>query len=428
MKIIIIGASFAGLACALEARSLYPQAQIAVFEATDQLAYFPSSLQWSLRRQDQAFTSSHWKTAEELAQAGIELYLGQPVDELDPEKQTIGSQGQVYSYDKLVLAMGASSDSTLIEGSRSQRVASLKTWQQGQEAFRGIQEAQRVAIVGGGPIGIEASQTCLALGKQVQLFEAGPYLDFKQFDQDFTEDLSQRMLDQGLDLHINERIESIKEEGQDLLLTSKQGTYEADYVILGVNFRANSQLAAGLLDLHVDGRIQVDPYLKSSDPNIFAVGDLAYLPSLQEEAYTPLVSTAIRSGQVAAANLLFDQEAFPPLIRLLGFRHFGLYRISVGLLESEVQDPKELLVSHFQDAGLAIKSLWDRPTGRLLGLQAQSEDNCLALGNDVVTAIRHGLSDQDLAMREFIYAPQEERLGLALHQAFLQARKERLSL
>ena len=419
MNIVIIGASFAGIACALEARNLYPQASIKVFEASDQLTYFPSSLQWNLRSQLKDFDPIFWKNIAELEAVDIQVIFNRPVTNIHPLDKTIETSEELISYDKLVLAMGASSDSNAIDGASQAGVFSLKTLKQGREAFKSIQKAQEIAIIGGGPIGIEMAEACLRQGKKVRLYEAGPYLDYKQFDPEFGSSLEENMRTQGIDIHLNRQIKKI-ETG---LVIDGQAN---DLVLLGLNFRANSQLLEGLLDLHIDGRVKVNDDLSTSDPDIFAVGDMAYLPNQDLQAYTPLVSTAIRSGQMAAFNLLFSHQPFPPLIRMLGFRHFGNFRISVGQLESELAQPKSALVTHYQADGLRLKMVWARATGRLLGLQAESKDNCLALGNDMVTAISQGMTDHDLALRPFIFAPQEERLGLALHQACLEAWKARV--
>ena len=428
MNIVIIGASFAGLACAIEARSLYPQAEIDVLEASDKIAYFPSSFQWNVKSGQEEFEASFWKDKKELEAADIQLHLQTKVLAIHPKKKSIQTERGEYSYDRLVLAMGAGSDSTYIKGTDQSGVYSLKTWKQGKAAFEALKEAGSVAIIGGGPIGIEVAEACLAQGKEVSLFEAGPYLDFKQFDADFSQTLEGTMKTQGAHLYLDSRVQAIHKEHGQLNIQLDQATLAADLVLLGVNFRPNSKILEGVLDLHMDGRVKVFDDLSTSDPHIFAAGDLAYLPCRQEEAYTPLVSTAIRSGQIVARNLFHSQQAFPPLIRLLGFHHFGLYRLSVGLLESELRLGQESLVSRYQTEDLELKLIWEKESGVILGLQVQSKSNCLALGNEMVLAIRQGLSDRDLALREFIFAPQEERLGLALHQACLEAWKGREGL
>ncbi|MBP2624279.1 NAD(P)/FAD-dependent oxidoreductase [Streptococcus oricebi] len=427
MKIIIIGASFAGVACAMEARKLYPQAQITVLEAGEEVAYIPNSLAWSLAS-GRTFNPQNWSSQENLRALEIDLHLTCSVLSLDLNHKSLETSRGSFNYDRLVLAMGARSESNLIKGAKQNKVLGLKSFQQGQQAFSAIQEAQRIALVGGGPIGIEMSEACLKLGKEVKLFEEGPWLDFKQFDAPFTESLLTKMEEAGLDLYLNERVLAIEEQGANLSLETNRGRYSADLVLLAVNFRSNSQLLTNLLDLHLDGRVLVDSYLRSSAKDIFAVGDLAYLPTQQTEAYTPLISTAIRTGQVAAWNLLGPRLALPPLLRLVGYQHFGLYRLSVGLIEEEILDQQAVHLHLQKERELLLQTIWSRESGVLLGLQAMGEKNCLALGNLALAAIRGKRRAEDLVLDEFLFAPQDEALGYYLHQAALAVMREREDL
>ena len=431
MKIVVIGASFAGLACALEARHLYPKAEIVVLEAGQNTAYIPNGLHWKLRGRIDELKEALWQPFDDWAAAGLDLRLGHRVTRINPASKTlqVDRQGQVQeiTYDKLVLAMGSSPRSDYIKGSNAHGVLTIKDLEHSQQAVGILERAQKVAIVGGGPIGIEASETCLRLGKQVSLYEAGPHLDFKHCDRDFVAPLEEKMQAAGLDLHLQERVEELVSHGTaGLVVQTSKGQQAVDAVILGVNFRANSQLLEGLCDLELDGTVRVNDYLQTSQPDIFAVGDLAHLSHLQEATYQPLINTALRTGRLAAFNLLAPHLAFPARVRLVGFQHFGLYRLSVGMTEEEAGFQMEVRVTKVCKQGLTLKLVWQAKTGQLLGLQCLSEQNGLLLGNLAALSIRKQVTDEELAMQEFLFAPYEDSFGLALHEGALAAMKERV--
>ncbi len=146
MKIVIIGASFAGISAAIASRKKYPQAE------------------------------TRYITEEELRRQKIQLLLNREVVAMDVENQLIAwarkEEQQWYSYDKLILATGASQFSTQIRGSQTEKLLKYKFLSGALAAVPLLEESQTVAVIGAGPIGMEAIDFLVKMKKTVHVFES----------------------------------------------------------------------------------------------------------------------------------------------------------------------------------------------------------------------------------------------------------------
>ena len=182
MQIVIVGGSFAGMSCALTAARLYPNAEIKVIDKQATVGFIPSGLNLKLNGEIKDLAEAYFLTEKEYLMAGIQLLREQEVTAIYPDTQTvetIHSNGdkQVITYDKLVLAMGSKQSSVLVSHLNDERIVSTKEYHYAQEADRIIEAAQHIAVIGGGQIGMEASQALVNANKQVSLIEANETLE-----------------------------------------------------------------------------------------------------------------------------------------------------------------------------------------------------------------------------------------------------------
>lgn len=434
MRVLIIGASFAGVSCALRVKRLRPEFEVVVLDQATLIGYMPNGLNWYYQHKIQHLEEAVYLSREALEEADIAVGLGEKLLAIEPISKEIVVErggGQIrYAYDYLVLAMGSRQESTYIEAGNLSRVLTLKDYEASRAAQQVLDQAGHVTVVGGGVIGLEASQTYSKLGKQVTLLESTDSLDFKNTDQDMLAPLLDRMEKAGVEVGLSQRVESIRETKTGRLeVVTNQRIIETDAVVLGVNFRPNSQLLEGLIDLHLDKTVKVDTYMQTSLTSVYAVGDLIQLPTANGQShYLPLVGNAIRTGEIAASHIAGSPESLPPLVKLLGSHHFGLYRASVGLTQEEAELYEDCQVTYYSSLlsplnpeELTIKLIVSQETGKILGGQFLSVVDCLGLANWLALAISQGMSDGELARQEFIWSVGDASIYGHLHSALLQS-------
>ena len=212
------------------------------------------------------------------ASLGVELHLGRRVVWLDPEARCAGDgHGTIYGYDKLLLATG-SSPRHLAVG--DPRVISFRTlsdyWRLRSLATTG----QHFAVVGGGFIGSEIAAALASQGKEVTLLFPGKAIGDRIFPGDLALSLNDRYRERGVQVLPGESIVGVATCGDRTVLRLQQVDHPierelvVDGVVTGIGTRPNVELAQGA-GLTVGDGIVVDRYLRTSDPHIFAAGDVA---------------------------------------------------------------------------------------------------------------------------------------------------------
>lgn len=430
MQIVIVGASFAGLSAALKAVQLYPEASVVVLDRQDKLAYIPNSLNWSLK-EGKAFQDYRFFCQEDLEAAGVTCHLHHQVVSLDATRQAVVlADGSRISYDKLILATGSTQESSYIEGSDLPGVLMSKDYANSLEARTVLNEAESIAIIGAGQIGIEASETYAGLGKKVYLFEANPSLDFKIFDGEMLVPLEEAMLAKGIQIAYQQRVQKIEASETGLRVITPSQTVTVDAVMLCAGFRPNTHFLDQWPILAPDRTVEVDAYLRTTLPHVFAVGDMLRLPLLDDRdmSYMPLINTALKTGELASYNLFEPRYPLPLSVRLVSGYHFGWYRTAIGLTADEASLYERISVVDYQapfsirdQRPLVIRLVVVQDTGRLLGAQALCQRDCSSLLQALVYPMAEKKTDADLAFQDFLFTAGEMELFYHLHQVLLQS-------
>ena len=424
MDIVIIGASFAGLTAAIECRAAHPEASIHLIDREKEVGYYPNALNWKLKGSLTSWDQARISLLKEAEQAGLDWKLGTSLIGLDGERKTVSlKKGETVfelAYDYLILAMGASQIWERSSGELESRLLSSKTIGAAQASLDKLRNAQSIALIGGGQIGLESLEALSQLPVRLSLFEAQDSLLAKYFDREMTETLRMELEEAGLDLHLSETVNDIRlsASGQKLNLESIHGQYEADYLLIGTNFKPNSQLVDGVLKLNADGTIWVDEFLQTSQPDVFAVGDLIQLPfAFLGKAYLPMINHAILTGRQVAQNLVEQQWPLKEVQRMISSHLFGYYMTRVGLTEAEAQLRKEISTlrlqrpfSDWDDRLLDFKLVLAKETGQILGGQLVSKCQHVEQMDSLALALSQGLCLQDYLDQSWLCLPRSRPL------------------
>lgn len=421
MKVVIIGASFAGVAAALEVRKNNSDAEIILLEKQLTLGYIPNGLHLYWENKISDLDSAYFITKKQLEKQNIQCYLEASVEKVHTDRKVVEyiyqEQEEIITYDKLIIATGSSQLSQKISGSASENVLKYKRHHEAQTALAKINDSQSVAIIGGGQVGIEAANLLSKQQKQVTLIENMDYVLFKYFDKEMIQPLQQKMLEQGIDLRLNQTVSAIEAEGeQPVTVRFGNDSVTSDTVILGVNVRPDLHFLDEHIKLHMDQTIAVDRYMRTSVKDVFAVGDciqLAYGDG-DETVYIPLVNNAVRTGIVAAANLSEPKMAFKGSLRTIGTFLFGYYIASTGITEAESMFTDQTVKAYRQEVCLTslpdsdtvtIKWVYDAISHVLVGAQMISKSNILEKINTLALAIQTKQTLEELQQKDYFFHP-----------------------
>jgi 3-phenylpropionate/trans-cinnamate dioxygenase ferredoxin reductase subunit len=244
------------------------------------------------------------------ADRGVEMMLGRTVTSIDPAAKTVtDDQGTTYHYDKLLLATGGTPR-------RFDFGEGLVTYFRTVSDYRRVRQQaeakQRFAVIGGGFIGSEMAAALATVKKQVVMIMPDTGVCSRVFPADLSGLVTDYFRQKGIEVRAGETVAGVHEEGGRLVVTLKSGVdLVVDGVVAGIGLVPNVALAkqAGLA---IGNGIAVDELLRTSNPDIFAAGDVAefYSPLLDKRVRLEHEDNANRTGKQAGRNMAGAGEPF----------------------------------------------------------------------------------------------------------------------
>jgi 3-phenylpropionate/trans-cinnamate dioxygenase ferredoxin reductase component len=238
----------------------------------------------------------------------VELVLGAPVTSLDRARRTVTTAtGVQLGYDKLLLATGSTPRRLSVPGADLDGVRYLRNVEDCERIKAEFARAQRVAIIGAGWIGLETAAAARNAGLDVTLLERSQLPLLHVIGPETAPIFANLHRDHGVNLRC--QVATAELTGRNGAATgvilNDGSRIEADMVLVGVGITPNSQLAAEA-DLDIDNGIIVDEHLRTSDPDIFAAGDVAnaYNPRLGRHLRVEHWANARRQGVIAGKAML----------------------------------------------------------------------------------------------------------------------------
>ncbi len=243
-----------------------------------------------------------------LTNANIDLVIDRAV-EIDREKKTVTTEGGgVFGYKKLIIATGSLPlVPTFIPGYDLENVFPvMKNDDYLGVILKKLETTEDVVVIGGGFIGVEFAEQIRMLKKNVTLIEMADSCLWQAFDKTYTDDIESIMGQNGVQVLTGTRVSKILgEKAVEAVELGDGRTVPADMIILGLGVRPNSALAQECgLEVNAKGAIIVDQYMRTNDPDIFAIGDCAEKRCFFTGKDVPLLlaSTAAMEAKIAGSN------------------------------------------------------------------------------------------------------------------------------
>ncbi len=304
--IIVIGGGPAGVIAAITAKKNYPEKKVLVIKSVGCGVIpcgIPYMLTTLLKPEDNALGNAP------LEKNKIDFKVNEVIEINKEEKEIKTKNNETFGYEKLVLAMGSNPIMPPIEGIEKKGVYNIqKEMNHLKNLKKDSEEAKNIVIVGGGFIGVEfADELSKLKNTKISIVELMPKVLANSFDPEFSELAKQELMDEKIDLILGEKVLKFNgDERVESVSLSNNKQIPAELVILGIGASPNSDLAkrAGL-EISKNRSIVVDEYLRTSDPDIFAIGDCAEKKDFftRKRINIMLASTATAEARIAGANL-----------------------------------------------------------------------------------------------------------------------------
>ena len=427
LRLVIIGGVAAGASCAARARRLSEAAQITLLERGPDISFANCGLPYYIGGEIKQRDALAVQTPQTLkAMLVLEVRTSTEAIAIDRSGKRVQVRAlaagttEWLPYDKLLLAPGAVPLRPALPGIDDRRIFTLRSLQDMDRIKAAAMSAQRVTVIGAGFIGLEMAEQFVRLGKQVTLVELQDQV-LPPLDPLMTRLMEDELRRHAIELILGDGIASFSGESTLTCRLSSGREMVADLVVLSIGVRPDTALArdAGL-ELGSRGHIHVNPFMQTSDPDIYAAGDAVEIKDLVsgEVMAVPLGGPANRQGRLAADHM-FRPAQTQPYTGALGTAIVRAFDVAAGLtgwsekrLRAAGRAFRTVTVNDNHHAGyfpgakpILLKLLWEPETGRVLGAQATG-----FLGVDkrldvLATAITGGLTIDDLAQLELAYAP-----------------------
>lgn len=426
MKIVIIGTNHAGIAAANTLLEQYPDHEVVMLERNSNLSYLGCGTALWVGRQIDDYHGLFYTNKEEFEKKGARISIETEVKRVDFENKKVYAEtkdGQALeeSYDKLILATGSLPISPKFPGHDLEGLHFLKLFQEGQAVDKALtnDDVKDVCVIGAGYIGVEIAEAAHRRGKNVHIFDAEKTSLASYYDPDFAQMMDANLEEHGIHTHFGELVEEyIGENGQVTGLKTTGGSYKADIVVNSIGFRPNNELGKDHLELFANGAYLVDSHFKTSDDDVYAIGDCAtnYSNALKRTDYIALASNAVRSGIVAAHNLAGHVVEGAGVQGSNGINIFDLKLVSTGLtqkaaaaagIDADYVEHEDTQFPSFMPENYKVKLriTFDKASRRIIGAQLASEYDVSLLIHMFSLAIQEELTIDKLALLDTFFLP-----------------------
>lgn len=427
MKIVIIGGVAGGASAAARLRRLDENAEIVILERGDYVSFANCGLPYYIGGEIAEKSALLLQTPQSFYKRfRVDVRVKNEVLSINRAEKSVlvrrADTGEEYteSYDKLILSPGAAPILPPIEGADLDRVFTLRSVPDAVKIREFVTHngASSAVIVGGGYIGVEMAENLTRAGVRTTIVEMQDHL-IAPLDFDMACHVHQYLRAKGVEVLLNQAVQKITESGGKLSVSTSGGSMETDMVLLSVGVKPDTALAeqAGLA-LNQRGAVLTDDHMRTGDPDIYAVGDAVEVNDFVtgQKAYIPLAGPANKQGRIAADNICGFASSYKGTQGSSVLKIFDMTVAATGINERTAQalglNYDKMFTASASHASyypgstvMPMKTIYEKGTGKILGVQIVGFDGVDKRCDVMATAIRAGLTASDLTELELCYAP-----------------------
>lgn len=431
MKTLIIGGVAGGASCAARLRRLDEGGEIVILERGDYISYANCGLPYYvggvIEDRDELLLQSPRAMKRKY---NIDVRVRNEAVAIDRARKVVtvrrSDDGSEYEepYDKLVISTGSSPLRPPIPGIDSPRIRTLWTIPDTDELKKIVGEGTKsAAVIGGGFIGLEMADNLRHAGLEVTIIERSEQV-MAPLDFEMAQLLHENIAENGVRLILGDGVSEFKDNGNTVdIRLAGGGAVSAELVVLAIGVRPNSALArAAGLEVGARGGIIVNDHMLTSDPDIYAVGDVIEVRDyiFGDKTMVPLAGPANKQGRIAANNIAGLDDSYRGTQGSAVAKVFDLTAASTGANEKTLvarglrrgDDYESVTITQNSHAvyypgaqPMTIKLLFSSDGLKIYGAQIVGEDGVDKRIDTLAAAIRLGAGVRDLPDLEFAYAP-----------------------
>ena len=425
MRIVIIGGVAGGMSAATRLRRLNENAEIIVLEKGPYVSFANCGLPYYVAGEIEERSDLLVQTPEAL-QTRFELDV-RPNSEAtainaEQKEVTVRTAEEEYTlnYDKLILSPGAKPFVPPTKGlEEAENIFTLRSVPDVDaiSAFIEKEQPKKAVVIGAGFIGLEMAESLVHRGLEVTIIEKAPHV-LPPLDEEMAAYVTKELTANGVKLYTGLAAESFEEKGKVVVLENGE-RLESDITLMSVGVKPETSLAqTASIKTGIRGGILVNEQYETSQKDIYAVGDAIVVRQQinGEDTMIALASPANRQGRQVADVISGIDRKNKGSIGTAIVRVFNLAAASTGLSERQLQQANETYESihiqgkshagYYPDAKtIVLKLLFHPTTGKIYGAQAVGEDGVDKRIDILATAIKAGMTVEDLPELEFTYAP-----------------------
>ena len=390
---LIIGGGLAGVTAAETIRALGARGSVAIVSGEIDPPHDRPPLSKELLRDERSRQQVLLRPLDFYQSRRIGLVLGRPALSLKPEShEVVLADGETIGYQRLLLATGGRPRSVGVPGESLSGIYQLRTLAEAERLKEAAGASTRVVVVGASFIGLEVAASLAERGLDVTVLNQDAQVWPNVMPPEVASAIQADFEDRGVSFRHNVRVTGF--EGKDSLeyIVTNAGDVEASFVVVGVGIQLNTELAAAA-GLKVDDGILVDDRLQTSEPGIYAAGDVARFPdvfaSLQGEPVLRHVEhwdNAVAQGRVAGANMAgkrarfqhvpyFWTDVFDHTINVVGSLDGGEITLVRGSVESRKATYLVLRGGYVRGALMLNRASDRRALSELIGKRVPIQDH-----------------------------------------------------
>ena len=421
MRVVIIGGVAGGMSAATRLRRLDESAEIIVLERSGHVSYANCGLPYYVGGVISDENKLYLQTPDSLHKRfRLDVRVNHEVIDISSEKKAVivrdllSAQKSEIHFDKLILSPGATPIVPPIAG--IERALTLRTVEDVLRIYEAVEVKPKSAVViGGGFIGVEMAENLVHKGIKTSLIEALPQV-LAPLDPEMAELVHQELRKNGIDLHL---ANSVKEITSEEVILSDGSKVSAELVIASIGVKPDITLArAAGVEIGSKGGISVNGFNQTSNPDIYAIGDVAEKNDdlTGESTLIPLANIANRHGRITADHIAGKKvrevssvgtaivKVFDLAVATTGWNAKKLR--ALGKEFTEIHTHPNSHATYYPGATqFSLKLIFDPKSGEIFGAQGVGRDGVDKRIDVISTSIRAGITAPELADLELAYAP-----------------------
>lgn len=439
MKVLVIGAVAAGTKAAAKLKRCDRSAEVTVITKSADISYAGCGLPYYIGGVIDSREELIVNTPQSFESlTGVRVLTGREATALDSAQKTVKAvnletgEEELYSYDSLVIAAGASAVCPPVPGAELPGVFTLRTPDDAIAIREYVKSAPvaRAVVVGGGFIGLEAAENLMAQGVTVTVIDIAPQIMPGVLDGDMADYAKRHLQKQGMRVITGVKAERIEGETAVSAVQTTAGRLVCDMVIMAAGIRPNTSFLADSGIEMVKGTIAVDRELRTSIPDVYAAGDCVMVTNriTGKPQWSPMGSSANYEGRTLAQLLSGEKKSYPGVLGTGVVKLPALNCGRTGLTAEQAKNAGyevETVLSvnddkahYYPDSSFFITRLIaDKNTHKLLGAQVLGPGAVDKMIDIAVTGISMGAVLEDFENMDLAYAPP---FSTAIHP-FVQA-------